>query len=117
MKNTQFMKSIDTFKQFMTSVEVPNYVSRYCEQLNEIKWIWFYAQMMEAMLLTDEPDYLFYVLKWILKRDFHDIAYEMYCLDMMNPEMRHESLIKDSLWDAYSSHYFPTFQEDFGLPD
>lgn len=25
----------------------------------------------------------------------------------MDPEKRPESLIKDSLWDAYSSHYYP----------
>lgn len=107
---------MDTFKQFMTSEDVPDYVSDYCNHLNDIAWIWFYAQMLEAILITDEPDYLFYVLKWILKTDFKDIAYEMYCMDMSNPEMRQESLIKDSLWEAYSSHYFPQYQEDSGLP-
>lgn len=111
------MKTLDTFKLFMTSEDVPNYVSDYCQHLNEVKWIWFYAQMIEAMLITEEPDYLFYVLKWILSHDFHDLAYEMYCIDMTNPEMRQESLIKDSVWEVYSSHYFPLYQEDFGLSD
>lgn len=111
------MKSIDTFKIFMAGPESPNYVSRYCEHFNDIEWIRFYAQMIEATLLTDEPDYLFYVLKWILKNDFNDLAYEMYCIDMNDPEMRPESLIKDSLWDAYSSHYFSQYKKDFGLPD
>ena len=101
----------------MLSDAVPNYVSGYCSGLNDIKWIWFYAQMTEAVLITNELDYLFYVLKWILKNDFHDIAYEMYCIDMMDPESRPESLIKESLWDAYSSHYFPAFVQDFGLDD
>lgn len=68
------------------------------------------------MLITDEQEYLFYVLKWILKSDFHDIIYELFCIDMMDPECRQESLIKDSLWDMYSSHYFPIFVEDYGLP-
>lgn len=110
------MKTLDSFKKFMLSNLVPNYVCRYCSTLNDIKWIWFYAQMIEAVLITDEPEYLFYVLKWILKEDFHDIAYEMYCIDMMDPENRPESLIKDSLWDPYSSHYYPIFVRDFGLP-
>ncbi len=114
--NTDFMKSIESFKNFMRSESVPNYVQRYCSQLNEVKWIWFYAQMTEAVLITDELDYLFYVLKWILKDDFHDIAYEMYCIDMSDPECRLESLIKDSLWDVYSKHYFPAYVRDFGLP-
>lgn len=112
-----FMKTLDSFKSFMTSDLAPGYVQRYCHQLNDVKWIWFYAQMIEAMLITDEPEYLFYVLKWILKNNLHDLAYEMYCQDMMNPECRSESLIKDSLWDAYSSHYFPIFAVDFGSPE
>lgn len=98
MTNTKFMKSMDSFKEFMTSEAVPNYVNGYC--LSLMSQITF-----------------FYVLKWILKNDFHDIAYEMYCLDMSNPEMRHESLIRDSLWKVYSSHYFQQYQTDFELPD
>lgn len=93
----------------MTSDAVPNYVSRYCSGLNEIRWIWFYAQMVEVVYITDEIDYLFYILKWILKKDFHDIAYEMFCIDMLDPEVRPQSLIKASLWYAYSSHYLPIF--------
>lgn len=85
MMNTKFMKSMDTFKRFMTGEEAPNYVSGYCSHPNGVTWIWFYVQMLEALLITDEPDYLFYVLKWILKNDFKDIAYEMYCMDMSNP--------------------------------
>lgn len=110
------MKTINTFKTFMVSDAVPDYVRQYCINLNDIKWIWFYAQMIDAMLITDEPEYLFYVLKWILKSDFHDLTYEMFCMDMMDPECRQESLIKDSLWDMYSAHYFPIFVEDYGLP-
>jgi hypothetical protein len=113
--NTIFMKSMDAFKNFMLSESVPNYVQRYCSNLNEGKWIWFYSQMTEAVLITDELDYLFYVLKWILKCDFKDIAYEMFCIDMTDPECRKQSLIKDSLWDVYSQHYFPVFVQDFGL--
>ncbi|MHC1685276.1 MAG: hypothetical protein AB6733_20445 [Clostridiaceae bacterium] len=70
----------------MLSDEVPNYVIRYSKQLNEVKWIWFYAQMLEAVMITDELDYMFYVLKWILKTNFHDLAYEMYFILHMSKE-------------------------------
>lgn len=110
--NSNFVKTMDSFRSFMTSDSAPNYVVRYCENLDEIKWIWFYAQMLEAVKITDHIDYLFYVLKWILKSDFHDIAYEMYFYDIMNPENRSESLIKDEYWEMYSEHYHPRLIED-----
>lgn len=112
MINKNFIENLDDFKKFMLSNNVPNYVIRYCEQLNEIKWIWFYVQMMEAVMITDELDYLFYVLKWILKTDFHDLTYEMYFYDMTNPECRPESLVKDKYWDMYNQHYYNKFMED-----
>lgn len=112
MVNKDFIETLDEFKKFMLSNNVPNYVIRYCEQLNEIRWIWFYAQMMEAVMITDELDYLFYVLKWILKTDFHDLTYEMYFYDITNPECRTESLIKDKYWDIYNQHYYTKFMED-----
>lgn len=80
---------------------VPNYITRYCNQLNEIRWIWFYVQMVEAVIITDELDYLFYVMKWILKTDFNDLTYEMYFFDMTNPECRKESLIRENYWNMY----------------
>jgi hypothetical protein len=115
MMNKRFMETLNSFKEFMLSDAVPNYVIRYCEQLNEVKWIWFYAQMVEAMMITDELDYLFYVLKWILKTDFHDLAYEMYFYDMIDPECRTESLIKEKYWNMYSEHYHTKFMEDMAI--
>ncbi|MEQ8196669.1 MAG: hypothetical protein ABRQ27_01440 [Clostridiaceae bacterium] len=116
MVNKRFIETLDCFKEFMLSNDVPNYVVRYCEQLNEVKWIWFYAQMMEAVMITDELDYLFYVLKWILKSDFHDLTYEMYFYDMTNPECRLESLIKEKYWAMYSEIYHNRFMEDISIP-
>lgn len=60
------------------------------------------CQMMEAVMITDELDYLFYVLNWTLKTDFHDLTYEMYFYGMTNPECRQESLIKEKYRDMYS---------------
>jgi len=113
--DTNFMKSLEGFKEYMVSDSVPNYVRRYCTSLEGAKWTWFYAQMIDGMLSTDNPDYLFYVLKWILKTDFHDLAYEMYCHDMLDPECRTETLVKDSLWEVYSHRYFKRFVQDYGL--
>ena len=115
MMNKSFIETLDSFKEFMLSNDVPNYVNRYCKQLNEVKWVWFYIQMIEAVMITDELDYLFYVLKWILKTDFHDLAYEMYFYNMLNPECRPELLIKDKYWDIYNEHYHAKFMEDMSI--
>ncbi len=70
MMNGNFIETLDRFKKFMLSNNAPNYVIRYCEQLNEIKWIWFYAQMMEAVMITDELDYLFLCTEMDFKNRF-----------------------------------------------
>jgi len=114
--NKRFIENLNSFKEFMLSDDVPRYVIRYCNQLNEVKWIWFYAQMIEAVMITDELEYLFYVLKWILKTDFHDLTYEMYFYDMTNPECRSQSLIKDEYWTVYSEHYHAQLMEDTSIP-
>jgi hypothetical protein len=107
------MKSLNDFIAFMLSDFAPTYVRRYCSSLTSDQWEWFYAQMLTAIDLTDEPEYLFYVLKWILKNDFDDLAYEMYCQDILNPECRRESLIKPSRWSECSSKYHDRFEKDF----
>lgn len=112
--DTKFMNSIESFKEYMLGDFAPGYVRRYCLRLHGAQWTWFYAQMIDGMLSTDNPEYLFYVLKWILKHDFHDMAYEMYCYDMLDPECRPESLIKDSLWEVYTHYYFQRFVQDYG---
>ena len=116
MMNKSFIKTLDRFKEFMLSNDVPNYVVCYCKQLNEVKWIWFYVQMIDAVMITDELNYLFYVLKWILKTDFHDLTYEMYFYDMTDPECRPESLIQDKYCAMYREHYHNRFIEDISIP-
>ena len=102
---TGFINTLKRFKTFMLGDAVPNYVHRYCGALTDSRWEWFYGQMAAALKLTDEPEYLFYVLKWILKYDFDDLAYEMYCQDVMNPECREESLIRPSKWPECAAKY------------
>lgn len=115
MINSSFMKTLDSFKEMMLSKEVPNYIRRYCQQLNDIKWVWFYIEMLDALMITDNLEYLFYVLKWILKHEFHDLTYEMYFYDMINPEGRSESLISDCYWSLFNDYYYEKFARDLSI--
>ena len=108
-----FTKTLKRFQEFMTSYAVPNYVRRYCSALSDNQWKWFYGQMIIALKLTDEPAYLFYVLKWILKQDYDDLAYEMYCQDFLDPECRKESLIKPSRWAECHRKYHDRFMQEY----
>ena len=113
--NTEYMMTLRAFKSFMTSDAVPGYVYRYCSKLGKEQWSWFYKQMNIALELTDEPEYLFYVLKWILKFDYDDIAYEMYCQDMLDPECRDENLIKPARWAECGMKYHKRFVEEYEI--
>lgn len=104
------MNSLDTFKDFMVSNEVPSYVWRYCSVLDEYKWQWFYLQMKEPMEFVTDIDYLFYILKWILKQDFNDLSYSVFFQDIMDPECRPESLIKNKWWPILQKRYLAQLQ-------
>lgn len=114
---TTYTKTLKYFKEFMTSDAVPNYVRRYSCTLSKEEWKFFYGQMKIALDLTDEPEYLFYVLKWILKKEYDDIAYEMYCQDMSNPEGRSQSLIKPSKWADCADKYHEVFMRDYAVTE
>ena len=118
MKANVFMKSLSEFKEHMTSQRVPNYVRRYCEDLNERKWRWFYGQMNNALEVVGNTEYMFYVLKWILKHNFDDLIYEIYLQDYMDPEMHPGSLIKDGWHEALYERYKDRLAEDLypGIP-
>jgi len=118
MKTNEFMKSLSVFKAHMTSPGVPNYVRRYCEYLNGQKWKWFYGQMDTALEVVDNIEYMFYVLKWILKQDFDDLTYEIYLQDYLDPEMNPASLIKDGWHKVLYERYKDRLEEDLypGIP-
>lgn len=103
--NRSFIKSIDSFQVFMLGEGVPCYLQRYCKQLDDSQWQWFYEQMVEPVTFVTDIAYLFYVLKWILKYDFDDLSYAVYFQDMMDPECIPQSLIKNEwlpvLWNRY----------------
>jgi len=116
MTKILFMKSLPEFRAHMTSPNVPNYVRRYCEHLNGRKWKWFYEQMSIALEVVDNIEYLFYVLKWILKQDFDDLTYEIYLQDYLDPEMNPASLIKDGWHKVLCERYKGRLKEDL-CPD
>lgn len=91
---------------------VPNYVQRYCETLDEFKWQWFYSQMKEPIKFVTNVDNLFYILKWILKANFDDLSYAIYFQDVMDPECRPESLIKDEWLPILRKRYYKQLMED-----
>ena len=99
------MNSLVEFKAQMTSQHAPNYVKRYCEELDGQQWEWIYIPMKNAMKILSNAGGLMYVLKWILKTDFDDLVYEMYFQDYMNPEMSPDSLIKDEWQDVLHERY------------
>ena len=111
------MKSPDVFKEFMAGSNVPNYVRRYCEGLDEFKWQWFYFQMKEPIEFVADVDYLFYILKWILKSNFDDLGYEVYFQSVMNPEMYPEQLIKDEWWSILQKRYYERFNSEISEID
>jgi hypothetical protein len=115
MMDNKFMKSLDSFKNFMSGNDVPNYVKRYCGGLDEFKWQWFYFEMKETIEFVTDIDCLFYILKWILKHDFDDLAYEVFFQEIMDPECRPKSLIKDEWWDILQARYKQRLAED--IPD
>lgn len=120
--NRDFIKSFDSFKVFMLGEDVPCYVQRYCKQLDDSQWQWFYEQMLEPVTFVTDSTYLFYVLKWILKYDFDDLSYAVYFQDIMDPECIPQSLIKDEwlpvLWNRYGQRLKKElFEIHFSLKD
>lgn len=101
----------------MTSSKSPNYVRRYCLQLDEFKWQWFYYQMKEPVEFIVDIEYLFYILKWILKDDFDDLGYSVYFQVIMDPEMRLEPLIKDEWWTILDKRYSERLMDDLPVWD
>lgn len=117
LMDSYFMKSLAAFKEFMTGFKAPNYVRRYCEGLDDFKWQWFYFQMKEPIEFVADVNYLFYVLKWILKSNFDDLGYEVYFQSVMDPEMRPEPLIKDEWWPVLQKRYYERFNSEMAEID
>lgn len=95
----------------MTSNRVPAYINRYCEKLDEGSWKRFYEQMEEPVSFTRDINELFYVLKWILKFDFHDLSYAVFVQYFMDPE-GNGCLIEDEWWPVLRDRYWQQMKND-----
>ena len=109
---TKFMKNLDSFKSYMLSNCVSNYISSYCSWLDGHKWQWFYLQTKEPVQFIPDTNYLLYILKWILKGDFDDLSYEIYFQLIMDPEGDALSYINDEWWGILSNRYHSRIDED-----
>ena len=99
----------------MKSYEMPNYIHRYCEDLDELGWMIFHSQMLVPMEIIEECENLIYLLKWILKADPDDFTYSLYVHEMMGAEGR--PYIKEDYLDMLHERYHDQFLEDFAPKD
>lgn len=98
------MKSLTSFQMFMNSSQVPSYMNRYCQQLDQEQWRCFYGQMKEPIEFTVNLEELFYALKWILKSDFDDLSYALLFQEILNPESR-DCFIEEEWWQILFDRY------------
>ncbi|MEW6215652.1 MAG: hypothetical protein AB1478_10710 [Nitrospirota bacterium] len=73
--------------------------------------------MKEPVEFVVDIEYLFYILKWILKDDFDDLGYAVYFQVIMDPEMRPEPLIKDEWWTILDKRYRGRLMDDLPIWD
>ena len=106
------MKSLNAFKAFMKSGDAPNCLVRYCRHLDKYGWLWFYEQMKEPAEFVKDIQYLFYILKWILKTDFDDLSYAVYVQYVMDSEMVYDDPIKDVWLGILQKRYGKIMEEE-----
>jgi len=99
----------------MTSLEMPNYIHRYCKNLDDLGWMIFYSKMVVPFEIIKEVDDLIYLLKWILKADSDDFTYSVYIHDMMGAEGR--DYIQEDYLDILHERYHEQFLSDFASED
>ena len=90
----EYMKSIDSFKDYLTSVFRPHYLREYVSNLDDDGLLWLYNQMKEPLEFLFDESYLYYKFKWIKDRDFDDLSYEIYVEYLCNPEFFNFTIIK-----------------------
>lgn len=108
------MRSIVAFKSHMLRSSSPNYIKRYCNQLDGKGWHHFYNQMLEPLEFIIDYNYLFYVMKWILKHTFIDLSLEVYLKVVMDSELALETLIQPD-WMCTLSQRYNSYIDDLIL--
>ena len=107
--------NLRSFQIEMKAYGMPNYIHRYCEDLDELGWMIFYSKMLVPMEIIKDIEDLIYLLKWILKEDPEDFTYSLYVYEMMCAEGR--DYIKEEYFSMLSDKYHDQFLEDFAPKD
>ena len=89
-----YMKSIITFKNYLTQSNIPSDIREYVKELDEQKLNWFYNQMKEPMEFLTDEGYLFYKFRWISKCKFDDLGKEIFLQSIFNAEGIELDIIK-----------------------
>lgn len=82
----EYMNDINTFKDYATSIWVPDYFSEYVNSLNYEELELFYNQVKETLVFLRTGAYLIYKFKWIKDRNFTDLSKEIYLECLYNSE-------------------------------
>lgn len=90
----RYMNSINEFKNYATSIWMPDYFREYVNELDEEKLDWFYHQVKDALEFLTSADYLIYKFNWIKEYPFTDLSKEIYLHTLYNPEFFTFDLIK-----------------------
>jgi len=106
---------LNDFKEYMTSYEMPNYIHRYCEYLDDLGWMIFHSKMIVPFEIIKEVDDLIYLLKWILKEDSDDFTYSVYIHHEMGAEGR--GYINSDYFEMLDKRYYRRFSSDFYLEE
>lgn len=99
------MTNVNEFKNFATSIWVPDYFREYVQSLDDEKLEWFYNQVKEVLKILISPAYLTYKFKWICKREFTDLSKEIYVEYLYNPECFDFDIIKPEWEDILADRY------------
>ena len=89
-----YMKSIITFKNYLTQSNIPSDIREYVKDLNEEKLNWFFNQMKEPLEFLADEGYLLYKFRWISKYDFEDLSKEIFLQSIFNAEGIQLDIIK-----------------------
>jgi len=100
-----YMKSIITFKNYLTQSNIPSDIREYVKELAEEKLNWFYNQMKEPIEFLTDDGYLFYKFKWINKYEWDDLSKEIFLQSIFNAEGIELDIIKSGWLNVLYKKY------------
>ncbi|MCL2773386.1 MAG: hypothetical protein FWD71_08545 [Oscillospiraceae bacterium] len=104
-----YMKSIITFKNYLTQSNIPSDIREYVKELDEEKLNWFYNQMKEPMEFLTDVDYLFYKFRWISICEFDDLSKEIFLQSIFNNA---EGIMTDIIKSGWFRILYDRYEKD-----